>query len=576
MSSIRSLSHCHYNPRPMQDLAGFPRISNLRFTFYALLIAAAIFAGVAPTLSWLEFSSGSENLVVGTILDMRHGGPWIIPNLNGQPRTTKPPLTNWISATFVRPESVAALSDATHRDAAYRELSWEIRWPALTFACLSLVAGAWLGRIILGSTAGLAAAAMMGSSAMFLRFGRSMSTDVQLMLWVTTANAFFALAILDRRRWLGCIAGGFALGLALMSKGPVALAQTVAPFATFALWRWWSKRTPDQPRVGWAPILAATAAALLIALPWPLFVLSRMSGQIGFWYREITHAGNVDYQVDPPWAYLSLIALLLPWIAFFFFGCVLLFRERTERGVMALVLLLIPIVIMCCFREKNERYLLPMLAPAAIICATGFLRRGKDSQRAHGVITGITWTILAILAIGLPVIGAVAQRVDGGHWWSKSAAAVMAVGGTALIALAWTCDHTGRRSLIPVSIVIMLSSQALFTYGYRNSDRGRSDGRPIADMIVAALPADAEVWSYFEPGRFSRVPIDMTIYLNRITRQATNPTTLPADGQNRAMLVHFRGDQAVPPGLERWELIGSTPKNEGVWRAYIQRSSAAP
>jgi hypothetical protein len=42
------------------------------------------------------------------------------------------------------------------------------------------------------------------------------------------------------------------------------------------------------------------------------------------------------------------------------------------------------------------------------------------------------------------------------------------------------------------------------------------------------------------------------------------------------MLVHFRGDQAVPPGLERWELIGSTPKNEGVWRAYIQRSSAAP
>ena len=62
---------------------------------------------------------------------------------------------------------------------------------------------------------------------LFLRFGRSMTTDVHLMLWVATANAFFAAALLHRKRWLGCLAGGVALGLAFMSKGPVALAQTI-------------------------------------------------------------------------------------------------------------------------------------------------------------------------------------------------------------------------------------------------------------------------------------------------------------------------------------------------------------
>src|SRR4051794_5379396 len=99
-----------------------------RLTLKALLIAIVVFIGVAPTLSWLEFSSGSENLIVGTILEMRRGGPWLVPNLNGQPRTSKPPMVNWISATIVRPETVKALSDHSNRDAAYRELSWEIRW----------------------------------------------------------------------------------------------------------------------------------------------------------------------------------------------------------------------------------------------------------------------------------------------------------------------------------------------------------------------------------------------------------------------------------------------------------------
>ncbi len=60
------------------------------------------------TLRWMEFSGGSEDLNVGTVLEMRRGGPWIIPTLKGAPRTTKPPLTAWITAGIVRPGTVAA------------------------------------------------------------------------------------------------------------------------------------------------------------------------------------------------------------------------------------------------------------------------------------------------------------------------------------------------------------------------------------------------------------------------------------------------------------------------------------
>src|SRR2546421_7316481 len=82
-----------------------------KFWSVSALIAAAFFAAVAPTLTWLDFSGGSENLVVGTMLEMRRGGPWIVPTLKGAPRTTKPPLTTWITAAFVPRSTVSALSD---------------------------------------------------------------------------------------------------------------------------------------------------------------------------------------------------------------------------------------------------------------------------------------------------------------------------------------------------------------------------------------------------------------------------------------------------------------------------------
>jgi len=56
--------------------------TNLRRNrFFATGIALAFFVAVAPTLPWQEFSSGPENLVVATAMEMRRGGPWLVPPL---------------------------------------------------------------------------------------------------------------------------------------------------------------------------------------------------------------------------------------------------------------------------------------------------------------------------------------------------------------------------------------------------------------------------------------------------------------------------------------------------------------
>src|SRR3954447_10005456 len=112
-----------------------PAASNRSFPPFlaALGIAALVFAAVAPTLPWLKFPSGSENLVVETVLEMRRGGPWLVPTLERQPRTQKPPLPAWVTAAAARPATVAALADRDpdRRAAAYERLAWEVRWPAL-------------------------------------------------------------------------------------------------------------------------------------------------------------------------------------------------------------------------------------------------------------------------------------------------------------------------------------------------------------------------------------------------------------------------------------------------------------
>src|SRR5690606_10867383 len=149
-----------------------------------------------------------------------------LPTLNGGQRISKPPWTAWYTAAFVSPETVAALSnpDPLARDGAYRRLMWEIRWPALLAACLTLALTCEMGRLLTGSLRGGAVAAIVaGSTMMFLRFGRLATLDVQLGLWVTLANVLLLHAVLRGRWWLGCCGAGAAIGIAFMAKGPVAL-----------------------------------------------------------------------------------------------------------------------------------------------------------------------------------------------------------------------------------------------------------------------------------------------------------------------------------------------------------------
>lgn len=562
----------------------------------AVLVAAAFFVAIAPTLPWLEFAGGSENLVVETVLEMRRGGPWFIPTLQGYPRLTKPPLTAWMTAAAARPQTVERLStpDRGVREEAFRAFAWQVRWPTLLSACAMLLAAYALGDTLFGRPAGLVAALACGSSLFFLRFCRGATTDVQLALWVTVTNAFLALAVLRRRHWLGFVGAGVALGLAFMSKGPVAFVQSALPFAVFLLWRgsrWAADGTPADHRSGGRWALAAGAVLMLaVGLPWYAVVMSKHRGILGHWVTEVTREGATQLARDPWYTYLVFLPYMVPWLAFLVAGvwmAALSLRrrldvsaggERRREGfVLSLLLVVVPIATMSFFKDKNERYLLPMAAPAAVLAAGALAAWYRSDRRdpAGRVVEAFHWATLLVLAAGLPVLGLLAPRFERGEpWFTPLTAGAFGAASLLVVAAGFVLTMRAARGggMAPgagtaafTAAAVMLLLQYPFIRGY--SRAAVSDLKPLADAVWARHP-DALIYEY-EPGTRTRTYLDLPIYAGRLTRKVNDPLSL-AQGERPQVVVYFeRRRDGSPPPPPPWQELAAGGGRKDHWRAYV-------
>src|SRR4051812_33066382 len=213
-------------------------------------------------------------------MEMRRGGPWLVPTLQGEPRIAKPPLAAWITAAAIRPQTIRNIEtlDRNRREFGFLFLAIQSRWPALVSACLLIVGVFELGRAIRDSSFGFTSAVICATTYFVLRFARYTTTDIQLALWVTWGNVFLARAVLHGKWWSGCIGAGLALGLAMLSKGPVALVQSLLPIALYAIF---SRRlAPIRTRAAGTPrgalpaIVTGTIIFLALGLWWYVVVLT--------------------------------------------------------------------------------------------------------------------------------------------------------------------------------------------------------------------------------------------------------------------------------------------------------------
>lgn len=538
-----------------------------------IVIPLLFFCATAPTLPWVEFAGGSENIVVATALEMRRSGEWVIPTLAGQRRIAKPPLAAWIAAISVDGDTFARTlsNEPAVRDAAYRKLAWEVRWPALLCGSIALAFTFDLGRILGGRKLGIIAALAQGASYGFMRYSRIASTDVQLALWVTAANLFLAMALLEKKKWLGYMGAGVAIALAFISKGPVALVQTLAPVGLFALMMRKRDDAESRDKIAWGPAVAGVFIFLLLALPWFLHVARRMDAW-HTWRIEVMRQDPVVPRSNP-FNYATIFALVLPWAAFFVAGTLLAIeqirRRPLPRIVLALFLVIVPIVVMTFFPDRKERYLVPMLSAASVLVSYGVLVISEKAleKQAKMVITA-HWIIMTVFAIGLPIAMALPslsgmKTIEGGAWLSWPAAIGFAIAGIALVVIG-AFNSKKIIGLVGPTIAAMLLTQPALIQGYSRSEEGHSEMKQFAFGIREKFP-DAPAFSY-RPAR--RSPEELSIYMNRTITALDDLSKLPAPTGPQLLFVFEDKKNPLPALPSYWTPVDEISKGERAWHVY--------
>ncbi len=265
-------------------------------------VAALWLVLVVATLAGRPALPVDETRVLSVAWEMWSRQDFLVPYLNGAPYPHKPPLLPWLIALGWK---LAGVNDI---------------WPRLV-APLFALGSLWLTRRLAQQlwpehreAAGLAPLFLLGTL-----FWATFSTGTLYDMLLT----FFALAggLGLVHAWQRGLAAGFAvfgiaLGLGLLSKGPVIMLHLGIPAVLAPLWA--AGHRPNWAR-WYLGVAGALALGLVIAGCWAI-PAARSGGeayaQAILWSQTADRMTSSFAHQQPFWWYLPLLPLLLfPWIA---------------------------------------------------------------------------------------------------------------------------------------------------------------------------------------------------------------------------------------------------------------------
>ncbi len=356
----------------------------------ALLILTALVAATIFISPWQrDLYIGDEVRYGQVIREMRQTGDLLVPHLNGEPYSHKPPLHFWVIYGLTR----LGLEDSI----------WPFVLPSqLAFLGLLLVVRR-LGDELAGE--GCGDLAMFITATFYLAWGLAQTArmDVSFVLMIS-------LAVLWLHRFLmggtqrDLLLAGAATGIAVLIKGPMAFV-IVAVLLLFERFR--RGRFPEGRY--WLAFLIAAVIPLIWLVP------AIMSGGEAY-AREILVEQNAGRAIgswthrEPPWFYiLHAPATFFPWFAMIAASLLALFRPGsaedriTDDGLRFCVSWFLAVLIpFSIISGKLDVYMLPACVPLAILIA-GFIVRYEGGRWSRFAFAGnlVTMALIGLLGIAL-------------------------------------------------------------------------------------------------------------------------------------------------------------------------------
>ena len=275
-------------------------MSSLRPLGAGVLVAAAVLflARLGATDLWAPDEPRYAQ-VAEELRSLQHGasGLWLL-HLNGAAYTQKPPLYFWLAALAGAPGG--RVSEAAAR----------LPSALAGIACVALVIR--FGTRLRGPGVGVGAGGLLATAALFAHIARRAQLDVLLCaLELAALAAFWQIDRGGPRRARDVAVLHGALGLAVLTKGPVGLILPTLAILGFLAWE---RRLASFPRClpPWAPLLSVAPGLVWItgavALAPPGFAKQAILDNLwGRFAHGTSHPG-------PLWYYLYQLPLdFLPW-----------------------------------------------------------------------------------------------------------------------------------------------------------------------------------------------------------------------------------------------------------------------
>lgn len=301
-----------------------------------------------------------ETRYLGVAWEMWNRGDFLVPYLNAEPYSHKPPLLFW---SIQLAWSVFGVS------------AWSARLvtPLVALACLWLTAS--IARKLWPQQH-----EQIEPLVPWLLFGglfwMNFYTLVQFDLWLTLAALIVwrVLPDIEQRPLGGGLLLALGTGLGILAKGPVILLP-ILPAILLA--PWWSQQNKPRSWLRWyGLVLGAFAAGVVLALAWAI-----PAGQAGgelyrqaiFWGQSAGRVVNSFAHQNPWWSYLWWLPLMwLPWVLWprLWKAMCALLKGRWDDGSRFCVAVLLPaLVLFSLISGKQGKYLLPLFPLIALLMA---------------------------------------------------------------------------------------------------------------------------------------------------------------------------------------------------------------
>ena len=308
-----------------------------------------------------------EGFYAAVTKDMIHRGDWITPTLNGTPWFEKPILAYWLAIPSVRifgPD-------------------FGPRLPSVLCTLATIFLVYWFTKRHVSPQAARLASLIYATNLLVVGIGRMMMTDAVLVLVLSLALMLLYESSTQKRPfsvkcWFGI---GALVGLAVLAKGPVALILFGGVF-------FWSKfKLESFKNLLRSPWILGFLMAILVTSTWYIpcylkngstfvdeFLINQNIGR--FTGGDLAH--KVPAWTIPIYFPILLLVSFIPvsfWIRRFWKFVLAEFRKKdaeTKRTSISYLVIwaLVPLIFFSLSGTKLPHYILPAVAPIAILFAT--------------------------------------------------------------------------------------------------------------------------------------------------------------------------------------------------------------